>query len=193
MCCCDQLEKRRTENITVHNFAINMSAPEGPVLNSSDRNVPGNCLDKDASTDQFIFQQTMMRISNPEKSLDFYTRILGMTLVEKYDFEEARFSLYFLLKCKPSDVPEDPKERRVWLMTQPGALELTHNWDGDPEGYGNKGFGHIGFWVPDVYEACERFEREGVQFRKKPDEGRMKGLAFILDPDGYSIEILTAH
>ena len=69
----------------------------------------------------------MMRISNPEKSLDFYTRILGMTLVEKYDFEGARFSLYFLLQCNPAEVPEDPKERKLWLMTQPGSLELTQS------------------------------------------------------------------
>merc|ERR1712228_274766 len=52
------------------------------------------------------------------------------------------------------------------------------------------GFGHLGVTVPDVYEACERFKSLGVEFKKSPNSGGMKGLAFILDPDGYSIEIL---
>ena len=80
-------------------------------------------------------------------------------------------------------------------------VELTHNWgtesDAEFAGYHNgnsdpRGFGHIGITVPDVYEASARFEKLGVEFVKRPDDGKMKGLAFIKDPDGYWIEILSA-
>ena len=155
-------------------------------------------------TSEFVFNQTMFRIKDPKKSLDFYHNVLGMTLVKKLDFPEMEFSLYFLGYIRSDDdpIPEEDKSRTEYTFRQKALLELTHNWgtesDENFSGYhsGNeepKGFGHIGISVPDVYVACERFEQEGVSFVKKPDDGSMKGLAFIRDPDGYWIEILEAR
>lgn len=161
--------------------------------------LPGVSDQIDAATTNYVLQQTMLRIRSPKESLDFYTRILGMTLIARLDFNDMKFSLYFLAYVKPEDVPEDPVERARWMFGLPGVLELTHNHgtETDPEfeGYhdGNaepKGFGHIGISVPSVEDACKRFEELGVSFVKKPNQGKMQNLAFIKDPDGYWIEVL---
>jgi lactoylglutathione lyase len=65
---------------------------------------PGVCAAPDAETQQYIFQQTMLRIKDPSQSLDFYTRVLGMTLICKLDFPEMAFTLYFLAYCDPAEV-----------------------------------------------------------------------------------------
>ena len=100
-----------------------------------------------------------------------------------------------------NNVPDDDNKRTTWTFSQRAMLELTYNWGTENDSdfaYHNgnsdpQGFGHIGFSVPDVYAAAERFEKLGVKFVKKPDDGKMKGLAFIEDPDGYWIEILQAN
>ena len=157
-----------------------------------------------AETQGFVFNQTMMRIKDPAASLDFYQQVLGMTLYQRVDFADMSFSLYFM--GYPSNhegeaLPGDPAERSRFTFQQSALLELTHNWgtedDAAFEGYhdGNaepRGFGHIGITVPDVDAACQRFEQLGVEFVKRPNDGSMKGLAFIKDPDGYWIEILNA-
>ena len=164
----------------------------------------GLCEDTDSETQSYVFNQTMIRIKDPKISLDFYTRIIGMRLYRKLDFPDMKFTLYFL--AMPGDVdnknlPDDDKKRTTWTFSQRAMLELTHNWgtendvnfkyhDGNEK---PQGFGHIGISVPDVYKASERFEKLGVNFVKKPDDGKMKGLAFITDPDGYWIEILQAN
>ncbi len=164
----------------------------------------GLCEQPDAATSDFLFNQTMLRIKEPTRSLDFYTRVLGMRLVRKLDFPEMKFSLYFLAYLndeEASQVPEDDVKRLTYTFGREAMLELTHNWGTEDDAEfsyhdGNaqpQGFGHIGITVPDVYAAAERFEELGVTFVKRPDDGNMKGLAFIKDPDGYWIEILQAN
>lgn len=155
------------------------------------------------ATGEFIMSQTMLRIRDPDKSLAFYRDVLGMTLLNRFDFPEMKFSLYFVGYLRPEDgaLPDDKAARAEFTFRQRGAVELTHNHGTESDasfvGYHNgnsdpRGFGHIGITVPDVYAACERFEQLGVEFAKRPDDGKMKGLAFIKDPDGYWIEILSA-
>lgn len=151
------------------------------------------------ATQGYVMQQTMLRVKDPAVSVDFYQNVLGMTLLGQYDFPAMKFTLYFLgyEQQKPKD---NERDNAQWLFGRPALIELTHNWgtenDDSFAGYhdGNQapqGFGHIGISVPDVYAACERFAKYNVEFVKKPDDGSMKGLAFIKDPDGYWIEILS--
>jgi lactoylglutathione lyase len=164
--------------------------------------VPGVVEDRHPATTGYVMNQTMLRVRDPQASLAFYTGALGMTLLRRLDFPPGEFSLYFLGYLNADQraaMPEDDDARTEWLFAQPALIELTHNWgtEKDPDARyhdGNsdpRGFGHIGISVPDVYAACERFERLGIEFVKRPDDGVMKGLAFVRDPDGYWVEILS--
>lgn len=149
-------------------------------------------------TEGFVFNQTMLRIKDPIKSVEFYTIVLGMTLIKKHENSKGKFNLYFMAyhdKDIDGSLPKNPD-----MGANRPILELTHNWgtESDSEfSYHNgnsdpRGFGHIGICVPNVKNACDRFEKLGVEFIKKPNEGNMKGLAFIKDPDGYWIEIFSS-
>ncbi|WP_294201930.1 lactoylglutathione lyase [uncultured Sphingomonas sp.] len=160
-------------------------------------------MTRPTGTESFALNQTMLRIRDPQPSLAFYQDVLGMTLLQKLDFEEMKFSLYFLAYLGEGEtIPEDPPERARFIFDRETTLELTHNWgtESDPDfrGYHNgnadpRGFGHIGISVANVTEACARFESMGVPFKKRPQDGKMKDIAFITDPDGYWIEILSAQ
>jgi lactoylglutathione lyase len=166
-------------------------------------NAPGLCEQQDPETQQYTFGHTMMRIKDPARSLDFYTRVLGMRLIRRFDFPEMKFTLYFLGMVSEQEakgIPGDRNKRATWVFNQKAMLELTHNWGTENEEQfkyhsGNeepKGFGHLGFTVPDVYNACARLEKLGITFVKKVDAGKMQGIAFVKDPDGYWIEILQS-
>ena len=147
----------------------------------------------------FVLNHSMLRVKDPAVSLDFYTRIMGMRVLRKLDFPEMKFSLYFLAKLDDaSEVPEEVGERTAWTFSQRGLLELTHNWgtESDPEFKyhdGNaqpQGFGHICFSVPDLAAAVRWFDENHITYVKRPEQGKMRDVAFIKDPDGYWIEIV---
>jgi lactoylglutathione lyase len=144
-------------------------------------------------TDRYVLTHTMLRIKDPGRSLPFYRDVLGMRLVTRLDFDDRRFTLYFLQAA--GHEPTDGSLAQTF--GSPGLLELTHNWGTEADDTamhsGNddpKGYGHICIAVPDIEAACARFDRLGVAFQKRLGEGAMKSIAFIKDPDGYWIEIV---
>ncbi|KAF8629304.1 hypothetical protein AX15_003521 [Amanita polypyramis BW_CC] len=153
-----------------------------------------------AETASFKFNHTMLRIRDPQVSLKFYQDVLGMDLLSQKHF--SNFTLYFLAFDHSGRTLTD-EEKEISRFSREGVLELTHNHgtESDPnfKGYANgntdpgRGFGHIAITVDDVEKACERFEKLGVPFKKKPSEGKMRHIAFILDPDGYWIEIVPGQ
>lgn len=162
-------------------------------------NHPGVCAEPSAASSGFVLNHSMLRVKDPAVSLDFYTRVFGMRVLRKLDFPEMKFSLYFLHRASAEQAPpEDIGERTAWTFAQHGILELTHNWgtEGDPafkyhDGNAQpQGFGHICFSVPDLDAAVKWFDDNQVTYVKRPEQGKMKDVAFIKDPDGYWIEIV---
>jgi lactoylglutathione lyase len=162
-------------------------------------NHPGVCAEPSAASNGFVLNHSMLRVKDPAVSLDFYTRIFGMRVLRKLDFPEMKFSLYFLHRASAEQAPpEDIGERTAWTFAQRGILELTHNWgtESDPafkyhDGNAQpQGFGHICFSVPDLDAAVKWFDDNQVTYVKRPEQGKMKDVAFIKDPDGYWIEIV---
>mmetsp|Transcript_12925 Transcript_12925/g.30317 ORF Transcript_12925/g.30317 Transcript_12925/m.30317 type:complete len:214 (+) Transcript_12925:172-813(+) len=159
-------------------------------------------------TKGFVMQQTMLRVKDPFKSLDFYTKVLGFKLLMYKQFPQWGFSVFFVAP-RHDPLPEGDDARWEQCMRTPGCIELTWNHGSETEAApmvyntGNAdatgtvdgqpikgGFGHIGITCADVYAACERFQALGAVIHKSPNAGGMKGLAFIKDPDNYLIEIL---
>lgn len=119
---------------------------------------------------------TMLRVGDLDKSLAFYTQVLGMRLLRRKDYPEGRFTLAFVGYGDEADHT---------------VLELTYNWDTSSYHLG-EGYGHVAIEVDDVYRACERIKQQGGTVVR--EAGPMKGgttvLAFVEDPDGYKIELL---
>ncbi|MFA7639803.1 MAG: VOC family protein [Parvibaculum sp.] len=118
------------------------------------------------------YLHTMVRVSDLDKSLDFYCNKLGLENLGRFDIEEGRFSLVFL--AAPGQ-----KEAQV---------ELTWNWDPEELGEG-RNFGHLAYEVENIYETCDRLMQTGVTINRPPRDGRM---AFVRSPDNISIELLQA-
>ena len=148
----------------------------------------------------FVYNHTMLRVKDPVKSLAFYTGVLGMTLLRHSKFPDAKFDLYFLAKLSEEERKNLPQtaELTAYVSRQRGILELTHNYgtenDADFSYHdGNsdpRGFGHICFTVPNLADAVAWFDENDVVFQKRPEDGSMKDIAFIKDPDGYWVEII---
>ncbi len=119
---------------------------------------------------------TMIRVGNLDRSIEFYTDILGMKLLRKKDYPNGRFTLAFVGYGEESDT---------------AVIELTHNWDTDSYEMGT-GYGHIALGVADIYATCDEIKVKGGKITREP--GPMKGstsvIAFVEDPDTYKIELI---
>jgi len=120
---------------------------------------------------------TMLRVGNLDKSIAFYTEVLGMRLLRRNDFPSGKFTLAFV---------------GYGDEASNSVIELTHNWDTTDYDLGN-GFGHIALEVPDVYQACAAIKQRGGKITREagPMLHGSRILAFAEDPDGYKIELLS--
>jgi lactoylglutathione lyase len=120
---------------------------------------------------------TMIRVRDLERSIDFYTRLLGMKLLRRKDYPSGKFTLAFV------GYGDEAKN---------AVIELTHNWDQTEPYELGTGFGHLAIGVADVYGTCERLESEGVPIPRPAGPMKHGGsvIAFVEDPDGYKIELI---
>jgi lactoylglutathione lyase len=129
------------------------------------------------SANGFRMLHTMLRVRDLDKSIDFYTRHMGMALLRRTDFEGGRFTLAFVGYGEEKDQT---------------VLELTHNWDQDEPYDLGDAYGHIAIGVPDIYGVCEGLEKEGVSIPRPPGPMKFSStvIAFVDDPDGYKVELI---
>lgn len=119
---------------------------------------------------------TMLRVGDLERSIEFYTKVLGMRLLRRNDYPEGKFTLAFLGYGSESDQ---------------AVLELTYNWGVERYELGNA-YGHLALEVPNVYEACEKMRIAGGKIIREagPMNAGTTIIAFLQDPDGYQIELI---
>ena len=122
------------------------------------------------------FLHTMIRVGDLQRSIDFYTGVLGMKELRRKDYPDGRFTLAFVGYGDEADHT---------------VIELTHNWDTKSYDLGN-GFGHLAVAVPDAYKACEDVKAKGGKVTRPAGPMKHGGsvIAFIEDPDGYKIEFI---
>jgi lactoylglutathione lyase len=126
---------------------------------------------------KFRMLHTMIRVFDMDKSIDFYTRLLGMNLIRRKDYPTGEFTLAF--------VGYGDEESNA-------VIELTHNWPQKEPYVLGTAFGHLAIGVPDIYGTCEKLAKEGVKIPRPPGPMKHGGsvIAFIEDPDGYKIELI---
>jgi lactoylglutathione lyase len=119
---------------------------------------------------------TMIRVGNLDRSLAFYSELLGMRVLRKKDYPGGRFTLAFVGYGDEADHT---------------VVELTHNWDTDHYDVGT-GFGHLALGVDDIYRSCDELRAKGAKITREPGPMKHGGseIAFIEDPDGYKIELI---
>ncbi|WP_394201833.1 lactoylglutathione lyase [Shewanella waksmanii] len=120
---------------------------------------------------------TMLRVANLDKSIEFYTQVLGMKLLRKSENPEYRYTLAFV------GFDEESSGAAV--------VELTYNWDTDNYDLGN-GFGHLAIGEADIYQRCQAIADAGGKITRQPGPvaGGSTEIAFVEDPDGYKIELI---
>ncbi len=126
----------------------------------------------------FRMLHTMIRVFDLEKSIDFYTRLLGMKLLRRKDYPSGEFTLAFV------GYGDEESE---------AVIELTHNWGQKTPYEIGSGFGHLAIGVPDIYGTCDALSKEGVKIPRPPGPMKHGGsvIAFVEDPDGYKIELIN--
>ncbi|ODV58974.1 lactoylglutathione lyase GLO1 [Ascoidea rubescens DSM 1968] len=158
---------------------------------------PSAPIELDISSN-YLFNHTMIRVKDPKASLHFYQNVLGFKLLSTKSFESAKFTLYFLGYHHSKDTPL-PLTKDLQSSRQ-SILELTHNWgtESDPnfKGYHNgndppQGYGHIGISMDDPQSYCRQLSETfpNLTWSLQYNKGFIKNIAFIKDPDNYSIEI----
>ena len=123
------------------------------------------------------YLHTMIRVTDLDKTLQFFTEMLGMTETRRVDNEKGRFTLVFLAA---SDDVAAGREHKAPLV------ELTFNWDSERYG-GGRNFGHLAYEVDDIYATCDKLMKAGVVINRPPRDGHM---AFVRTPDDISLELL---
>jgi len=126
---------------------------------------------------KFRILHTMVRVKDLDKSIDFYTRLLGMKLLRRLEYPDGKFTIAF--------VGYGPEETHA-------VLELTHNWEQETAYELGNGYGHIALGVRNIYDVCNELATNGAKIPRPA--GPMKHgttvLAFVEDPDGYKIELI---
>jgi len=125
------------------------------------------------------FLHTMLRVTDLGRSIEFYTHVLGMKVLERTENNDYRYTLVFVGYEDQADGT---------------TIELTYNWDTNQYDHGNA-FGHLALGVEDIYTACDNIRALGGNVTREP--GPVKGgethIAFITDPDGYQIELIQVR